>query len=232
MSAMKIHELIEQIKENENYWNGMAITAQQATALAELTDAEYDEIVTMLLREPVADYREVHGEDYRKTYAHLVYGALLFCMRPNPALYVTALAGTLAIADPSSIQYGVAALRQARPIEQIVADLLAIAEQHKDDTEITSRTAWVFYWLGISEEQGWSQYINLALDDQWAALYRKSPEPETNRQEIMKLVPKVTALMKTHTQTLQDEMKHAKGYARHPVQPGEFDGWENEQVWG
>jgi metal-responsive CopG/Arc/MetJ family transcriptional regulator len=29
----------------------------------------------------------------------------------------------------------------------------------------------------------------------------------------------------------QMERKHAEGYARHPVQPGEFDGWEDEQVW-
>jgi metal-responsive CopG/Arc/MetJ family transcriptional regulator len=29
----------------------------------------------------------------------------------------------------------------------------------------------------------------------------------------------------------QMERKHAEGYARHPVRPGEFDGWEDEQVW-
>jgi metal-responsive CopG/Arc/MetJ family transcriptional regulator len=29
----------------------------------------------------------------------------------------------------------------------------------------------------------------------------------------------------------QMERKHAEGYARHPVQPGEFDEWEDEQVW-
>ena len=28
------------------------------------------------------------------------------------------------------------------------------------------------------------------------------------------------------------ERKHAEGYARHPIQPGEFDVWEDEQVWG
>ena len=27
------------------------------------------------------------------------------------------------------------------------------------------------------------------------------------------------------------EQQHAQGYAEHPVQPGEFDGWESEQVW-
>ena len=28
------------------------------------------------------------------------------------------------------------------------------------------------------------------------------------------------------------EKKHAEGYARHPIEPGEFDVWEDEQAWG
>lgn len=28
----------------------------------------------------------------------------------------------------------------------------------------------------------------------------------------------------------KQEARHAAGYAAHPVQPGEFDGWESEQV--
>lgn len=27
------------------------------------------------------------------------------------------------------------------------------------------------------------------------------------------------------------EQQHSRGYARHPVKPGEFDEWEEEQVW-
>ncbi len=27
------------------------------------------------------------------------------------------------------------------------------------------------------------------------------------------------------------EQRHEEGYRRHPVQPGEFDNWENEQTW-
>lgn len=27
------------------------------------------------------------------------------------------------------------------------------------------------------------------------------------------------------------ERQHARGYAQHPVTPGEFDEWEAEQVW-
>ena len=29
----------------------------------------------------------------------------------------------------------------------------------------------------------------------------------------------------------QMDKQHAEGYARHPVQPGEFDMWHSEQVW-
>lgn len=28
------------------------------------------------------------------------------------------------------------------------------------------------------------------------------------------------------------EQQHAEGYARHPVEPGEFDVWQAEQAWG
>ena len=30
----------------------------------------------------------------------------------------------------------------------------------------------------------------------------------------------------------QLEAQHAAGYRQHPVANGEFDGWEQEQVWG
>ena len=39
-----------------------------------------------------------------------------------------------------------------------------------------------------------------------------------------------TALREWHVQQL--ERQHAAGYARQPVTAGEFDGWEDEQVWG
>ncbi len=28
------------------------------------------------------------------------------------------------------------------------------------------------------------------------------------------------------------ERQHLQGYLKHPVQAGEFDGWETEQAWG
>lgn len=35
-----------------------------------------------------------------------------------------------------------------------------------------------------------------------------------------------------HDEQLALEQQHAAGYDRYPVQPGEFDVWEAEQVWG
>lgn len=29
----------------------------------------------------------------------------------------------------------------------------------------------------------------------------------------------------------EDQERHREGYVRHPVQPGEFDDWDDEQVW-
>lgn len=36
--------------------------------------------------------------------------------------------------------------------------------------------------------------------------------------------------LKKHS-ILKSEQQHAEGYAQHPVLAGEFDVWENEQVW-
>lgn len=37
------------------------------------------------------------------------------------------------------------------------------------------------------------------------------------------------ALALRHYQILEMEQKQAEGYARHPVEPGEFDIWQDEQ---
>lgn len=36
----------------------------------------------------------------------------------------------------------------------------------------------------------------------------------------------------TKEDVAQLEKKHAQGYAKEPVKPGEFDLWEDEQTWG
>lgn len=52
---------------------------------------------------------------------------------------------------------------------------------------------------------------------------------ETNRSAFIREAL-LWALRRTRLQQL--EAQHQRGYAEHPVQPDEFDGWENEQVWG
>lgn len=34
-----------------------------------------------------------------------------------------------------------------------------------------------------------------------------------------------------HKTIFAKERQHARGYERNPVEPGEFDEWEGEQVW-
>jgi metal-responsive CopG/Arc/MetJ family transcriptional regulator len=37
------------------------------------------------------------------------------------------------------------------------------------------------------------------------------------------------ALLRLHNREM--ERKHREGYARKPVEPGEFSDWEDEQIW-
>lgn len=48
-----------------------------------------------------------------------------------------------------------------------------------------------------------------------SAFIRQALEAEIRRQRVR-----------------EDEARHAEGYARNPVAPGEFNAWLNEQDWG
>ena len=63
------------------------------------------------------------------------------------------------------------------------------------------------------------------LDDVDAA----AQEIGSNRSDFIRAALKL-ALRRYEIE--KQEARHAAGYAAHPVQPGEFDGWETEQVWG
>ncbi len=58
---------------------------------------------------------------------------------------------------------------------------------------------------------------------------RATRELEMTREEFVR-----TALERALRQqeVIALEQQHARGYAKHPVTPGEFDGWEEEQAWG
>jgi metal-responsive CopG/Arc/MetJ family transcriptional regulator len=66
-------------------------------------------------------------------------------------------------------------------------------------------------------------------------------------ERLLKLVDKVSKARKTTRSAFirdalqaeirrqrirEDEIRHAEGYARAPIAPGEFDVWLNEQDWG
>jgi metal-responsive CopG/Arc/MetJ family transcriptional regulator len=54
-------------------------------------------------------------------------------------------------------------------------------------------------------------------------------EMNTTRSAFIRQVLE-EAVKRYHVRSL--EKQQSEGYARHPVQPGEFDGWEDEQAWG
>jgi metal-responsive CopG/Arc/MetJ family transcriptional regulator len=57
---------------------------------------------------------------------------------------------------------------------------------------------------------------------------RAVDELGTNRSAFIR---EALALALRQFQIRKLEEKHAAGYVAYPVQPGEFDGWESEQVW-
>jgi hypothetical protein len=198
---MTVDELVNQIKGNKKYWSGLEITPQQVEALISFTDDEYEKVASIFLREPVADNKNAQGEEYRKTYAHLIYGTFLFCLRPNKNYYQVILKGALGIADPTSIKYGATALYFIKPVEQILSDLFSVIEQNENNPEILDRVAWLLYWLIFSEEE-WKHKVNtLSVDDNWIKLYRESAIPETNEQEVEKVIQKATKFMKARSKS-------------------------------
>lgn len=109
------------------------------------------------------------------------------------------MSAAIEIGDPSSIQYGAAALQQIKLTEEIVFDLFAIANQRKEDSEILRHIAWLFYWLGFSENGVWTaRNILLSLDGGWEKLYKENTRPETNLQETEKMADEAGKFMKMH----------------------------------
>lgn len=66
-------------------------------------------------------------------------------------------------------------------------------------------------------------------------------------EQLLKLVDKMSRARKTsrsafiraaleaqirREQLREEEVRHAEGYKRNPVVPGEFDVWRSEQDWG
>ena len=72
--------------------------------------------------------------------------------------------------------------------------------------------------------------IQMTIDDGLLAeMDQAVAELHTNRSAFMREAL-LAALRCLRMQAL--EAQHRRGYAQHPVQPDEFDGWASEQVWG
>lgn len=58
---------------------------------------------------------------------------------------------------------------------------------------------------------------------------RVAEELQTSRSAFIREA--LEAALRRH-HALQLEQQHEQGYAKHPIEPGEFDLWVDEQRWG
>jgi len=71
--------------------------------------------------------------------------------------------------------------------------------------------------------------VQITIDDELLQVVDKTvSDMNTNRSAFIR---QALQLALKRIQILHLEQQHAAGYALHPVIPGEFDGWESEQVW-
>ena len=72
--------------------------------------------------------------------------------------------------------------------------------------------------------------IQMTIDDQLLKQVDKvSRAKKTTRSAFIRKALKAE-IRRQHIR--DEEVRHAEGYARNPVVPGEFDVWLNEQDWG
>lgn len=72
--------------------------------------------------------------------------------------------------------------------------------------------------------------IQMTIDDRLLRLVDKmSRARKTTRSAFIR---KALEAEIRRYRTREEEVRHAEGYARKPVAPGEFDVWVNEQDWG
>jgi len=71
--------------------------------------------------------------------------------------------------------------------------------------------------------------VQITIDDELLQVVDKTvSDMKTNRSAFIR---QALQLALKRIQILHLEQQHAAGYALHPSTPGEFDGWESEQVW-
>jgi metal-responsive CopG/Arc/MetJ family transcriptional regulator len=72
--------------------------------------------------------------------------------------------------------------------------------------------------------------IQMTIDDQ---LLKQVDKMSRDRRTTRSALIRQALEAEIHHQHIREqEARHAQGYARHPVAPGEFDVWLSEQDWG
>ena len=85
---------------------------------------------------------------------------------------------------------------------------------------------WVVLWLTIAGDM---KTVQITLEEDLAQdVDRAVKKLRTTRSGFTRDALRA-ALAKIDRQEL--ERRHRQGYEKHPVEPGEFDAWEDEQVW-
>jgi Arc/MetJ-type ribon-helix-helix transcriptional regulator len=104
-----------------------------------------------------------------------------------------------------------------------------MAKEKADKTSLTRIRMWTIMWIIINRGEG-MKTIQMTID-----------EPLLNEVDSMikslsttrsAFIREALKLALRHHKILALEQQHAGGYAQFPVEAGEFDGWEDEQVWG
>lgn len=72
--------------------------------------------------------------------------------------------------------------------------------------------------------------VQMTIDDRLLKLVDKMSR--TNRTTRSAFIRKALESEIQRQHILAEETRHAEGYARNPVAPGEFDIWLSEQDWG
>lgn len=88
---------------------------------------------------------------------------------------------------------------------------------------------WIRSFAGDTTRLMATRTVQITIDDELLQTVDETvSEMETNRSAFIR---EALQLALKRIQILRMETQHAAGYARHPATPGEFDGWETEQVW-
>jgi hypothetical protein len=109
----------------------------------------------------------------------------------------------------------------------------AVAAEMVDERRVvnglTVSCLWITIWIRIHMEKR-MKTIQMTIDESLLEeVDRVTEDLNTTRSAFIRSALQLA--LKRHVIAKLEE-RHAQGYARRPVTPGEFDVWEEEQAWG